>query len=388
MVGMASPDRLQALFLAYFSMGLVLAATQRSFGQTSRNEIPVVVSPAAAPVVRLSAQELAGYLQKIYPRERFVIAEQLPESGRGILVGSVGADSRGVAYGVYGLLEKLGCGFYLSYDAISPPRREPFSLDGWQLADRPLVHDRLVFNWHNFLSGCSTWNLPDWKAWILQSQKQGYNAIMVHAYGNNPMVTFTFNGKTKPVGYLSTTAKGRDWSTMHVNDVRRMWGGEVFRQAGLRRRRGHGARRATGRRGGIESDKPVTIAIRPILHKAPLRPGVYRLRLWMLDPDSTAPGQRLFTVSISSASTASMVNRVDIFKETGRANRILERSYPVAVGPDGAVEVTLTPVAGKAVLCGAILEPSRSNEPKTEPESGTADDSEALWVTRPKAVVP
>ena len=63
---------------------------------------------------------------------------------------------------------------------------------------------------------------------LRQSQKMGYNAIMVHAYGNNPMVSFTFNGKTKPVGYLSTTVKGRDWSTMHVNDVRRLWGGQVF----------------------------------------------------------------------------------------------------------------------------------------------------------------
>jgi hypothetical protein len=56
----------------------------------------------------------------------------------------------------------------------------------------------------------------------------GYNAIMVHAYGNNPMAGFTFKGQAKPVGYLSTTVKGRDWSTMHVNDVRRLVGGEVF----------------------------------------------------------------------------------------------------------------------------------------------------------------
>ena len=44
------------------------------------------------------------------------------------------------------------------------------------------------------------------------------------------MVSFTFNGQTKPVGYLSTTVKGRDWATMHVNDVRRLWGGHVFDQ--------------------------------------------------------------------------------------------------------------------------------------------------------------
>lgn len=78
----------------------------------------------------------------------------------------------------------------------------------WSFADRPLVPDRIVFNWHNFLSGCSTWNESDWNRWTEDAQKLGYNGIMVHAYGNNPMVSFTYNGKTKPVGYLSTTASG------------------------------------------------------------------------------------------------------------------------------------------------------------------------------------
>ena len=244
-----------------FALGVV---ANWSCERVNAAEIRVVVSPQAAPVERAAAEELAGYLQHIYPQERFVSGEQLSTSGRAILVGSIqneprlkeflvakptepesyvvttanraqlgiiaGADTRGLVYGVYALLERLGCGFYLSYDAIPAPRHNPFSLDRWQLADRPLVGNRLVFNWHNFLSGCSAWNLPQWKAWTLQSQKQGFNAIMVHAYGNNPMVSFRFNGKTKPVGYLSTTVKGRDWSTMHVNDVRRLWGGEVFDQ--------------------------------------------------------------------------------------------------------------------------------------------------------------
>ena len=95
-------------------------------------------------------------------------------------------------------------------------------------ADEPLVADRLVFNWHNFLSSCSTWNLTDWNRWTDDARQLGYNGIMVHAYGNNPMVSFEFNGQTKPVGFLSTTVKGRDWSTMHVNDVRRLVGGAAF----------------------------------------------------------------------------------------------------------------------------------------------------------------
>ena len=251
--------RLFPLTSPRYALGLVACL---SWTAATAADIPVVVSPQAAPAERSAAQELAGYLGRMFPQDRFVSADQLPASGQAILVGSVsreprlktllatlpsdpesyvvavakdrpvgvvaGADARGVVYGVYALLERLGCGFYLSYDASAPSRPEGFTFQGWQLANRPLVRDRVVFNWHNFLSGCSTWNLPEWKAWTVQSQKQGYNAIMVHAYGNNPMVRFTFNGKTKPVGYLSTTVKGRDWSTMHVNDVRRLWGGEVF----------------------------------------------------------------------------------------------------------------------------------------------------------------
>jgi len=92
----------------------------------------------------------------------------------------------------------------------------------------PLFPERILFNWHNFLSSCSTWNLADWQRWTEQAQKLGYNAIMVHAYASNPMAGFTFQGKQRPIGYLTTTAKGRDWGTMHVNDVRRLVGGNVF----------------------------------------------------------------------------------------------------------------------------------------------------------------
>lgn len=124
-------------------------------------------------------------------------------------------------------MKKLGCGFYLSYDAV-PENVGAFSFEQWDLGDAPLTQERIVFDWHNFVSGCSTWNLEHWERWIRQSQKAGYNGVMVHAYGNNPMVRFSFGGRDKPVGYLSTTVKGRDWSTQHVNDVRRLYGGSVF----------------------------------------------------------------------------------------------------------------------------------------------------------------
>jgi len=133
-----------------------------------------------------------------------------------------------MGHGVYRLLERLGCGFYLSFDTLPCEPPAEFSFDRWAMSDAPLAPVRMVFNWHNFLSGCSTWNVEHWQRWIAQSQKMGYNGGMVHAYGNNPMAGFRFRGRDKPVGYLSSTRVGRDWSTNHVNDVRRLWGGEVF----------------------------------------------------------------------------------------------------------------------------------------------------------------
>jgi hypothetical protein len=220
-------------------------------------DVAIVVSPKATAVERLAAAELSSHLQWLYPQVHFALAGTPGANQPAVLIGTVasspelaryvdtgslqapesftithrastaviaGADPRGVLFGVYGLLEKLGFGFYLSYTAHPPARTGPFSFEGWELADRPLVATRLVFNWHNFLSGCSTWDLADWEMWIAQSARMRFNTIMVHAYGNNPMFAFTHNGLEKPTGYLSTTARGRDWGTEHVLDVRRMIG--------------------------------------------------------------------------------------------------------------------------------------------------------------------
>jgi hypothetical protein len=255
------------VFLVGSAILFLLTADGRGAAPAAGRLVPIVVGPQAEPAVQAAARDLVACLHPLYPREQFSLAAQLPAEGCAILLGSVdsdprlksyagkaapiaaesylvttategrcrlgiiaGADTRGTVYGVYGLLAKLGCAFCLSGDTLPAPRQDAFSLDGWQLADRPLVATRLVFNWHNFLSGCSTWNPSEWQSWTRQSQRMGYNAVMVHAYGNNPMVSFSFNGRTKPVGYLSTTASGRDWSTQHVADVRRLWGGQVFTQ--------------------------------------------------------------------------------------------------------------------------------------------------------------
>ena len=228
--------------------------------------IPVVVPPEAESPERLAARDLLQGLRHAYPTESFELTDRAPDTGNAILLGRpdrdaavrealgaakpaapdgytvaavprgekarlgviAGADARGVAYGVEALLHKLGGGAYLSAEIPPEAIGAPLSFDAWNFSDQPLVRDRVVFDWHNFLSGCSSWDREQWADWSRRSQKMGFNAIMVHAYGNNPMVTFSFNGKTKPTGSLTSTVQGRDWSTPHVNDVRKLIGGAMF----------------------------------------------------------------------------------------------------------------------------------------------------------------
>lgn len=232
---------------------LILASCSR------QQEVLIITGEDASPTLQFAAVELAQTLGKIYPGTQFIVSTRNQRNGAKIqlitqkesvftslnlslpaqLEGAftithadkeafiAGFDDFGVLQGVYRLLEKLGCDFQLSGDLI-PARKEEFNFENWVLSDFPLQEERIVFNWHNFLSGCTGWDLEHWQNWILQSAKLGFNTIMIHSYGNNPIHAFEHKGIPKPVGYLSTTAKGRDWGTEHVNDVRRLMGGALF----------------------------------------------------------------------------------------------------------------------------------------------------------------
>ena len=248
----------------------ILASTVPLGYAQAESEIPIVVSPSAVPLTKFAASELSKYLHLLYPGSAFRVRGSSVQDALYIRLGTledspqlrkyrtpgvpvrpdsfivtnategqtavgviVGADPRATLFAVYALLERLGFGFYLSYDTFPNPRVGPFRLDGWQLADAPLFPERIVFNWHNFLSGCSGWSLPDWQNWISQVAKMRYSSIMVHAYGNNPMYSFTHNGQRKPTGFWPTSARGRDWGAEHVNDVRRIFGGEQLFQGSV-----------------------------------------------------------------------------------------------------------------------------------------------------------
>jgi hypothetical protein len=218
----------------------LLAITARA------GEVAIETRAGATAAEALAARELARHLGALYPEETLSTGGRGGAGARVITLGVArldGAESiriapsgsgaaieggspRAVLFAVYRLLEKLGFGFYLSDNAWPEPRKGAIDFREWRIEDAPLASERVVFNWHNFLSGCTGWGLKDWKTWVEQAARMRYSGIMVHAYGNNPMFTFTHNGQTKPAGFLSTTRMGRDWGTQHVDDVRLMRSGE------------------------------------------------------------------------------------------------------------------------------------------------------------------
>ena len=204
--------------------------------------------------VRTSAEELSGYLNKIYTEDNFVVRESFPKRGDVIVLSTdpalgpeeftavsknkkrnrtiltiAGGSPAGVKYGVYQLMENLGCGFYLSREVI-PALKTVIKLDNIHFTNSPLVEERLIFNWHNFLSGCSSWDYADWKQYIDNASGMRYNGLMMHFYANDPSITFSHKGIKKIAGYMPNTANGRQYGTQQVNDVTRMVAGDIFKE--------------------------------------------------------------------------------------------------------------------------------------------------------------
>lgn len=207
---------------------------------------------ATSPSLNQVTEELLKYLQLIYKNEKFSMVDELPQTGdlivlttdttfereefkvcstknnnKQVILTISGGSPVAEKYGIYQFLEELGCGFYLSYE-ILPETNSESDWEGINFSDKPLTSNRLVFNWHNFLSGCSSWNFEEWKQYIDRASKMRFNGLMTHFYANDPSFTFSHNGVKKAAGYMPNTKAGRQYGTQQVNDVTRMVAGSIF----------------------------------------------------------------------------------------------------------------------------------------------------------------
>ncbi|HOS43440.1 MAG TPA: hypothetical protein PK794_07100, partial [Armatimonadota bacterium] len=103
--------------------------------------------------------------------------------------------SAGVLYGVYGLLERLGMGFYAGGDTF--PRRParamiPADLD---VTARPAFAARGNMLHYNFLCGPTTWGLHDYKFYFDQLARMRANTLLMHWYDGEPGAAYHVDGE-------------------------------------------------------------------------------------------------------------------------------------------------------------------------------------------------
>jgi len=223
--------------------------------------VDIIIPKNSDKSIKIASYLLSENLGKIYQGYRFIVTStprssdfqirlslqktipipdsvrtMIPQQNEGFVIKKLTSNKivisfssdKGLFNAVYSLVEKLGAGSYLSANT-NPAAKQTFSFDNWEMSDYPLQQERIIFNWHNFISGCTGWNFDDWKMWIDQCAKMRFTTIMVHAYGNNPMFGFNYNGVKKQTGYLNTSNSGRDWGAQHINDVQLLPGGEIFK---------------------------------------------------------------------------------------------------------------------------------------------------------------
>ena len=228
----------------------ILTGLLAGVGCIKKEVVYVINLEAKDPVLKNASAILVDHLSSAIPSLQFKTADAIIADNKCIVLEIINNDSpgnkegftisgtgnrlilsgktpRAVLNAVYGLLERVGYGFYLSFKTL-PVTQKQFDFEKYNFSDKPLTSERIAFNWHNFLSGCSAWNFKEWKELIDNASAMRFNTIMVHTYGNNPMFSWSFNGIQKKTSPMPATQGGRDYGTQQVNDVRRLYGGEVF----------------------------------------------------------------------------------------------------------------------------------------------------------------
>jgi len=211
----------------------------------------VVSAPDASPTEQLAARELARYLYLLTGNASPVVHER-PERGAAIILsteaeeaGRLGADVSqesvgnegfhlragrqgqlsyvavaamkpvGVLYGVYGLLEELGMGFYLGGDTF-PERKDsaeagvPANLD---LVQKPVFAVRGNMLHYNFLVGCTTWGLQDYQFYFDQLARMRCNMLLMHWYDGEPGAAYEVDGEYLAGGPAANTLS-KSWGAL------------------------------------------------------------------------------------------------------------------------------------------------------------------------------
>jgi hypothetical protein len=208
---------------------LVCLASSRGIGAAAPCPADLRLHVAGdSPVLRYAAEELRRYARILFGAEwpdadapsSAVVTIVSDDPGRGIpgleaedaftLVPAAGgleirgANDRSALYGAYELVRTWGVQFYLSGDVL--PLSASCTLPDLPVARRASFHLRGAHPYPDFLSGPSSWDAPQFEAYVRQLPKLGLNFLGVHQYTYEPYVDYEVDGRRPRSGQLETSA--------------------------------------------------------------------------------------------------------------------------------------------------------------------------------------
>lgn len=156
-------------------------------------------SPASGARLVLSAENPAS-ASGIEPMDRqgYRICVSGSDDDCGVRI--CGGSPAGALYGAYRLLEELGMGFYAggeTYPDRPSSARLPAHLD---LTERPSFRVRGNMLHYNFLCGCTTWGLEDYKFYFDQLARMRCNVLLMHWYDDEPGAAYEWDGEYRAGG--------------------------------------------------------------------------------------------------------------------------------------------------------------------------------------------
>jgi hypothetical protein len=188
---------------------------RRLFQLTGRISPVVGRLPDKGPAVVLDAAAAAALGVGVEAREVGDQGYRLASFRRGRSSGVAvsAASAVGTLYGVYGLLEELGMGFYAggeTFPDLPAPAVLPQAFD--RIA-RPAFKVRGNMLHYNFLCGCTTWGLDDYKFYFDQLSRMRCNMLLMHWYDGEPGAAYQLKGEYLAGGPTPSTLS-KPWGAL------------------------------------------------------------------------------------------------------------------------------------------------------------------------------
>ncbi len=134
--------------------------------------------------------------------------------------------SEGAVNGQYGLLRRLGYGFYLGDE--SAPATLPEQLDDTPQCHRPSRDIRGVLPWYNFFNSPTAWDPIDHRAFVDQLLRMGANFVGFHTYDSEPFAAYAGPDGAMKLGEPLVNTATPTWGSKAVSSRDFAFGTDLF----------------------------------------------------------------------------------------------------------------------------------------------------------------